>query len=705
MNLCIPKSIVDKVRTAIKSGDINLEKLYSMDNDEAHTLFENYVGKDNATLVNAEYQKAKIAATKKAAADYITATDKASFTQKATGGEFGKKLLPADQVKQMTLDKIDQKIKDVQAKQKVVAEKVSKTTGEDKANAQIKLDKLKDQETRLNIRRSETETPSTDRFVKKLNAIKGLLGDEDYNDLVKAKMGQDISPAQGDYIVKKTTELQELAKDNPSSSFGATPEYIAARNNLDDYISSLEPTSPLSIVKNATEIARNFLITGFSTPIKVLANYLNHPAGALVRRIADMSVNGDNGDLTKALKKEDVAFTKKTGTSSAQMTNINDSSTVLGSRETGPAYKNETFNKPSVGVVKGALGLVEKGIEKAAQASRFVAIKLEHQLAFNYVYRSTFYDILNLRASDMAKTEGLKGEDMAKRARDIIRDAAKIEPTTDAGKNLRATAQAGAARITNTNDSYASRVSVGIKNGLNSISPDVPIGDLIEPMAKIPANVISNGIENTPAGIPKALFDIVKGRINLSADKNLETRYEGLQQYKNGVESAIRIFGSLGIAALITSQLTSKDFRSDQYGSHFMKFGDLWINTEYLARLSPDIAGLMAIKMNPTQNPLKEFATGNALGQGSLGGLLNIPGIGVGTTLAQGVLGKNPESYIGGAIGSRVPSIFLNLSKSRPFDRVLFGANGVETTEDVAQDTKVKAAKAAATRKADKAAK
>lgn len=703
VGLCIPKSITDKVRSAIKSGDINLDKFYAMNSTDRATVLSHYVGEDSAHLVNEAYEKAQVIAEKKAAADYVTASEKGKFAQTATKGEFAKKLLTDTETKKLNVAKIDQTITNIQARLRAIQNTVGELKGEAKANAQLKIAKLQDQIDRLNVRKENTLNPSTDRFVNKLQSIKGLLGDEDYQELVKAKLGQDISPAEGKYIVEQTSKLQQLAKDNPNSMFGATPEYITARNGLDDYIHRLEPTSPLSIIKNSIEIARNFLITGFSTPIKVLANYLNHPAGMLVRRISDLSINGDNGDLASALKKQDVAFTKKTGTSAAQMFDVNDSSTVLGSREKGSSLENETFNKPNVGVVKGTLGKVEKGVAFVAQASRYVAIKLEHQLAFNYVYRSTFYDILNLRASDIAKTEGLEGDALKTRAAEIMQDAAKIEPKTDAGKSLRAQAQGGAARITNTNDSYASRIAVGIKNGLNSISEEVPVGDLIEPMAKIPANVISNGIENTPIGMPKAIFDIVKGRLNLRAEEPLETKYEGLAQYKNGIESAIRIFGSMGIAALITNQLTPKDFRSDQYGDHFVKIGDIWVNTEYFARMSPDISGLMAIKMNPKQNPVKEFATGNSLGQGSLGGLLNLPGIGVGTTLVQGYLGKNPVKYVEGALQSRLPSIGLNLSKSRPLNRMLFGANGVETTQMVKDDAVASAKKAADTRKANKA--
>jgi len=48
--------------------------------------------------------------------------------------------------------------------------------------------------------------------------------------------------------------------------------------------------------------------------------------------------------------------------------------------------------------------------------------------------------------------------------------------------------------------------------------------------------------------------------------------------------------GAVGVAAAITSQLTKKDFRADNYGNHFVKVGDYWVNTEYFTSISPNIA-------------------------------------------------------------------------------------------------------------------
>ena len=322
--LCIPKSVVDKVKTAIKSGDINLEKLYAMSSADRHTIFSHYVGEESASLVNTVYEKARITAEKKAAADYVTASDKGMFATKASAGEFAKNLLTSDQAKKMAVDKIDQQIKTVQARQQPVRDALAKAKGEDKANLQLKLDKLKDQEARLNVRREDTLNPSSDRMLNKINNIKGMLSDGDYSDLVKAKMGQDVSPAQGKYIAEQATKLQELAKENKDATLGVTPEYLMTRGNLEVYIHNLNPEPVgLSIVKNIIEIVKNNFITSIKTPLKTAFSSLtNNPAGYIIRRLSNLSLKGSDAGFAKTIKQENWDIFRKTGSSPASMNSL-----------------------------------------------------------------------------------------------------------------------------------------------------------------------------------------------------------------------------------------------------------------------------------------------------------------------------------------------------------------------------------------------
>lgn len=717
MATCLLQSEKDKLIAAIRSGDLDMSRLYDMDTETRRAVFEKVVGDDSAKMVNAEFEKGKITATKKAAADYFSAKDKPAAAQLGTQAEFAKNLLSESQKRDRSVSALDesiQKAKDLQTKNKAKIDLA--VDAEQKANLESKSQKYQDTIDRLTVRRQDTVTPVSDRLVNKINSMQTMLSDGDYTDLAAAKLGRDITPAQGDYIAKQATELRDLAQDteNPENKdFGINAEYYNKKAGLQSFVDSLDPKNPINALSRGIDIARLSLITGFSTPIKVLANYTNHPAGMVIRRIASLSLRGDNADVAKELNTKDAAFTKKTGVSLSQLRDKNDIGTVLGSHADDSTFKKETFNTPA----KGVGGLVSKGLGAIEKGLHFVAIKLEHQYSYNYVWRNTFYDVLNIRSSSFARAEGLRGADVAPRAEEIMRDAARLDPQTEAGKSLRDGAQAVAAKTTNTNDTVLSKASVGIKNALNQagnhVMPGLNIGDLYEPMAKIPANVLANAIDLTPqVGIPHALYDGIKGRINMGVDKPLETRYQGLLQYKKGVEHVIGVVGSLGAAALLTNNLTKKDFRTDKWGNQFVHLGGaLWVNTEYMSRIAPNVAGLMAIKMNPKENPVSAFMLGKTGIEGSLGSVIRTPGIDVPNQATLGTLqaGEKPVASIEGAVTSRFPSILVNLFKPGDLERKTFrvfsGASGVETDAELKADQKAAADKAAATKRANAQAK
>lgn len=713
--LCLPKSIGEKITAAIKSGDIPLEKLYDMSDSERHTVFEHYVGKDSASLVNSEFEKAMVAADKRAKADYITASDKKSFKKTATAGEFAKKLLSDEQAKKVTIKKLEDKIEALKKQQDKIEVALKEAEGESKANLELKLKKVEDKVAQLNVKKEDTVNPVTDRLLKKINDVKGLLSPEEeaahHADLVTEKMGQNVSPAQGKYIVDKATELQAMIKDGKDTVQGVTPEYLNARNLLDSYIENLNPKSAgMSIIKNLVEISRNNLITSIATPLKTfVSGVTNNLISKAVQRISHLSITGDNYALAKEINNSNADFRAKTGIEPSTLDSINDAGSVLGNHKSEGKISSEFGDVKKTGVAKGALGVVDTAVGKVAQVSHYVAINLEHTIMFNKIYNSAFSDTLNFRASDIAKAEGLPRGEVKARAAEIMRDAAKIEPETEAGKVLRRIAQEQAAKVLNVNNTWASRFSVGTKNMLNNIHPDIPIGNLIEPIAKIPANIIANGIETTPVGIPKGIWDVVKGKINIGSE-DLDIRYKGMEQYRNGVEQLIKIVGSVGVAAIITSNLTKDDFRSDQYGTHFIKVGDTWINTEYFSLISPNIAGMMAMKQNAGKGGVvqdtKQFLTGNGIGQGALGDILNIPGVDVGSRTIQSILGNSFTKDLTAQVENRaLPAGIQNMFKDRPINRLFFGANGVESVEQVKADDEAKSKKAAATRKANARAK
>ena len=529
-NVCIPKQVIEKLRTAIKSGAIDLEKLYDLGDAGRHELFSKYVGEDNASLANSKFEEGMLVADKAAKSDYIRLADKEGFAKTGAAAEFGKNLLTNEQKTKLAVEKVNERIAKNQERIDFHEKSLNAAHPDDKPTIQYKIDKLKDIADRLNIKKDNLENPSNDRMLKKINSISRLLSPEEdkemMSDLVKSKMGQELTPAEGQYIVNKTSELNELAKANKDSTLGVSGEYLNKKAALDSYIRSLNPEpDATSIMKDIVEIVKNNYITNISTPLKTaISSALNAPTSMLIRRFSNglqgLPVNGEHFDEALKLWKEDEKIDKQAGSSLSTCYGINDVGSVLGSHNfikdksfkgvLDEFTKNENFDEVSdnnkvSGVVSGA----RKALDYAAQKSHQLAIDIEHNWLFKKVYKTVFYDTLNLHSSLMAKTEGLAGEEATARSLEIMRDAAKIEPTTEAGKALRIDAQHAAAQVLNVDNTIASKFSVGVKNALNEAAPNIHIGTLLEPFAKIPANVIWKGIKNIPAiGIPDGISDI-----------------------------------------------------------------------------------------------------------------------------------------------------------------------------------------------------
>ena len=74
MPLCVPKSEIEKVKKALRSGDFTIAKLYEMNSEEMRQLFSHYVGDTMAGRVSAVFEEAIISSNKKALANVIKRT-------------------------------------------------------------------------------------------------------------------------------------------------------------------------------------------------------------------------------------------------------------------------------------------------------------------------------------------------------------------------------------------------------------------------------------------------------------------------------------------------------------------------------------------------------------------------------------------------------------------------------------------------------
>lgn len=527
--------------------------------------------------------------------------------------------------------------------------------------------------------------PARRDIISTIERMEKVLQPEDEHaflaDLAAKRLGTDVTAGEAQTIFQLAQKAQ-AAKIAATDSFsGASNDFLNATEDLKSYISSLKPVSAAkSIGLNAVVVARNNLLFNPSTPIKTMIGQAENAAiETVVRRIGNMSLNGLNSDIAKAARSEAWETYRRTGLNVAGMESLNDS---------GRLGEGRRFDIQGGSASDNALlRVAQQGMQRAAAISNKVIIDWAHVAPFTRVYQQAFYDMANIVSSNLAKGEGLISEAARVRAEEIFRDAAKIVPETQEGATVRKISQEQSARVTSTNDTVASRLAMGIKDGLNKSV--YGLGDALMPVAKIPANIVWNGIENAGVGIPLGVRDIFAGRQKIqSAD--MATRYEGMGQYAKGIQTVARTFGTLGVAAYFASQMQPGDFRQDHFGQSYVKIGDVWINMEYISAISPALAGAMTAKMKATPGESARMKVANYI-SGAAAPLAEAPGVNELSELVRNIrdMGRVQgfQKYASTFFSSRaVPSFISNMLSGRPIERLFFGAHGIETDNDVRTD-------------------
>ncbi len=504
-------------------------------------------------------------------------------------------------------------------------------------------------------------------FVTKINNLNRVLDPLEERgflaDFARQKLGVGVTTTEAKTIADLAKSANDLRDANSPALAGVSDEFLKAAGGLRAYIASLKPTTALtSIGKNAAIIARNNLLMNPSTPLKTTAGQLLNSAMDMVtRRLASASIKGLNYDLVRQANSEAWKTFRETGMNTASMENLDD---------TGKLGEGKRFDVPAgLDTSNAVLRGIEAVTRKVAQVTNKIAIDWEHNITFTKFYQKAFYDMANIMSSNLAKSEGLSGAEARIRAAEIFKDAARVKPTTDAGATVRSLSQKNAARVTSTNSTYLSRLSIGVKDALNSTVNG--LGDALMPIAKIPANIIWNGIENAGVGIPLGVKDIFQGRVKMQSE-DLATKYEGAAQFGFGIQKVIRTVGVLGAAAYFTSQLTKQDFKTDRYGADYVRIGGVWVNMEYFNAVSPALAGMMNVKKNAVQGQDPLQTTGQYVA-GSLAGLKNAPGISEGSDLVTAITNSNYTKGI-----QKYASTFFTQRGEPAFLRQLQNGQGVK---------------------------
>lgn len=512
-------------------------------------------------------------------------------------------------------------------------------------------------------------------FTTRISNMSKMLSSDDektfYADITAKKLGVPVTrevAAKVNELAQKANEALKAPTDNPS---GVSTDYLKASADLRAYISSQQPVSALGLIfRNITTTMRNFLLMNPSTPLKTfIGQFENASLDYFTRRLSSLSLKGIAGDASSKINAAAWQTYKETGLNTLSMDSLDDG---------GKLGEGKRFDTPSgIESQNPVVRVVEAATRKAAQITNKVAIDWEHNISFTKFYQKTWTDAANIAASKMA------GGDTAK-ATEIINDAAKIKPETDAGKMVRQEAQYNAGRVTGTQDTIMSSVSSNIVRYIDSKVPG--LGNFLFQIVKIPTNLISYGVENAGRGLLTGPVDMLKGR-KLMASNDLASQYKGAAQFAKGTQTLIRTVGVMTTALMIANNMNKNDFKTDAYGGSYAKIGGTWINMEYFYAISPALAGFMDMKKNakPNQNVLDKSA------QYVAGATQQLKAVPIVNNLNEIITDLTNPSYQKGigkyltslGVDRLQPSFIRQLENGQGIKGLFFSTSGLPTTQEL----------------------
>lgn len=454
------------------------------------------------------------------------------------------------------------------------------------------------------------------------------------SDLVEEALGTSITADEAMKIVELSRELESLAATTDELGL-PTLEFWQKMEEMEDYLQSLTPSSQLKIATST--IGRGTMLASIKSPLtNIVGNSVIGLQESVTRRIATGIAGGDNSDLIKSYMKKAVETYTKTGYDITRIMTLDARQTSLGEdithsegkgtvRKVGRIYEDIVF--------RGLMGTPDVAFAAAAMA-----------------------DSINLITTRIAKKEGLSGEARKTRAREIMLDAFKIEPTTDLGKNVREQAVADAQYATFTNDTWYTKISLGIRGVLNQATGDLRVGDLLMPFVKTPANVVGVAIESTGLGLAAGAIELLKAR-NEILSGNPEIAQKAIRRM-------IRSGLGMTLAFILYSMFEPDDFygalplnekeRQLMYeknaSPNTIRIGDKWVSLDYFGNIGSALTGMMYAKKYGDSWP--ERLVGYTEGTKSI--IAQLPGIEEFSGLAESISGgKNfkaltAEDYITG---------------------------------------------------------
>jgi hypothetical protein len=360
-------------------------------------------------------------------------------------------------------------------------------------------------------------------------------------DLVRSKLGINVSSEESAEISKRSDKLEELSGKieglgDPDNNPQGQLDYLKARREMEDYLDSLTPSGNLRVLTST--IARgNMLFRVPSMLVNINSNNIEGAIGHIIRRVSERVVAADNADQVGKYIKFNAKVYRETGFDLSRMVALKSDRKVLGE---------------DVGTSQGK-GLIRK-IGRWYEDKVFNLTQgLPDVVASSYA----FSDRATLMSTRIARHQGLKGAEAKAKALEIVKDAMNVEPKTEEGKLVRESARIDAERSTNTDKRIMADKLLKFRKQLNV--KDLRFGDMNIPFVKTTANAIQSGLQTSGITIPvEAIEDTLR----------MVKMVQGGQGWGESSEEAFRKFGETVTRAgigMLAAYLISNAIDKDDY--------------------------------------------------------------------------------------------------------------------------------------------
>jgi len=419
-----------------------------------------------------------------------------------------------------------------------------------------------------------------------LGVINPDTSDAFMEDLTRRTLGVDVTAEEvmeikklGDDLIQKQDDFNELGVPKI--------EYFKALRDMQEYLQKKRPASKLKVATSV--IGRGMMLFSLKSPVMNVVSTGTHGlVTSFERRLSNLKINGTNSDLATEYVKYANKVYQETGFDISRMKSVNDTRTILG---------EEIIHSQGEGKTRRAGRFMESVVFKQLMGAPDVAFSSMH-----------FADSVNIGSAKLAQLEGLDGETLNKRSREMMADAMSMEPKTLEGQALREQAINDAEYSTFTQDGNMSKFSMGARKLLNDMSGDVRWGDLVVPFAKTPANVIETSIMTAGFGFAKSAVHL-RTALQKAADATTPTQKLAARMYmqKNVIRPSVASGFGLILAFLISQAISPDDFMGEYPTSakdralmelerakpNSIKIGNKWINLDYFGPLAAPLVGML----------------------------------------------------------------------------------------------------------------